>query len=141
MRRHWEQAPNAPVTLTVASDAHRGQVFAACFQLLPPANGTSLADRLICLEPQTHEGESRTVLRQEWLDECGEHDFASGPALRLVAPPANALSESLREPTAAAVAHLGQAALERGESVDPFQLLPCYGRLSAAEEKRQAREA
>ena len=57
-----------------------------------------------------------------------------GEDARLV-PPANRL------PSAATVAELGQAALERGESADPAALTPLYLRRSEAELGRERRHA
>ena len=48
------------------------------------------------------------------------------------------LSEEAGRPQAETVARLALRRLERGESDDPYTLLPDYGRLSAAEEKRVA---
>lgn len=111
-------------------DAQRQQLFAACFQ-----PGTqNVIDRL----PET-----LVIGVDDWLDQLRAGDVVSGPPLEELSGrlPADvrAVDAARWSPTAEVVARLGIAGLERGETVDPMQLVPHYFRRSAAEEKAEAK--
>lgn len=100
-------------------DAQRGDVFAA--RLATPT-------------------ETTLISQQAWLRSLQPGDIVAGPVLEKLAAelpdPAHAAPAETWRPRAETVALLALGAAER---VSPFELLPLYGRLSAAEEKLAAR--
>ena len=109
-----------PERLWTILDAERKELFVSCFS----AND---------------DAQTRILPVKEWLDELQPYEHVTGPPLTRLKdrlPPNVTLAPAeLWAPRAEEVGHLGIAALERGESVDPMQLVPNYYRRSAAEEK------
>lgn len=111
-------------------DAQRQELFAACF----PPGWQSDGDFV----PET------AVLGCDaWLALLRSGDLVTGPPLEQLAnrlpPGVLATGAPLWQPTAEIVAGLGAATFGRGDVIDPLQLVPCYFRPSAAEEKAQSR--
>ncbi len=111
-------------------DAQRQELFAACFQPGWKEAGSRVPETLV-------------VGVDDWLGRLRVGDVVSGPPLKKLSDrlPAGVrmADASLWAPTAEAVARLGIVALERGETIDPMQLVPHYYRKSAAEEKADAK--
>ncbi|MEM6331375.1 MAG: tRNA (adenosine(37)-N6)-threonylcarbamoyltransferase complex dimerization subunit type 1 TsaB [Planctomycetota bacterium] len=102
-------------------DAHRGELFAA------PFAGPGLT------------GEVEILAEAAWLGRLAEGDTVTGPVLgRLrdrLPPGVTSADPADWLPKAETVAKLATAAVEAGDTVSPFELLPDYYRPSAAEEK------
>jgi tRNA threonylcarbamoyladenosine biosynthesis protein TsaB len=112
--------------LRTVLDAHRNELFAATFE----RNG----DRWRRTE------ETHLVGVDAWLASLAEGDVITGPVVvRLQSRSPSgviAIDASLREPNAGAVAQLAADTYRAGRRDDPWNLIPWYGRLAAAEEKR-----
>lgn len=128
---------DGPVRLSVASNAYRSQVF---------VSEGALAHEESAL------GQTFDIIEHaKWLSQLprGGVDWVSGPALAIPIPEnlqhalkkVQVTPESLWEPRAATIGRLGLQRLLAGDAASPEALLPDYGRLSAAEEKRQQRDA
>ena len=121
-----EGAPAGAGPLWAVLDAQRSELFAARFdRSAPAAEQTGVPFEVLPAD--------------QWLARLSVGDAATGPPLaklqeRLPAGVAP-LEPAYWAPAASAVARLGAALAARGETVDPLQLVPLYGRLSAAEEK------
>ncbi len=104
-------------------DAQRRELFAARFEA-----GQLTTEPVILPE-------------DDWLTQLTTGDTVIGPILKQLAPqlPTDVVvtAEENWQPQAETVARLALTALESGNTVGPFQLLPNYYRLSAAEEKLQ----
>lgn len=133
------------IHLSVASNAYRSQVF-ACHATLP-VNTDSPSQ--IEKRPQLALAEPFSIVSHtDWLGALPQFAWVSGPALRIPRPQAysealaqiQVVPESLWDPQAVTIGQLGRQRLLAGEAVAPTALLPDYGRLSAAEEKRQAQQ-
>ncbi|MGC3968885.1 MAG: tRNA (adenosine(37)-N6)-threonylcarbamoyltransferase complex dimerization subunit type 1 TsaB [Pirellulales bacterium] len=113
-------------------DAHRGELFAASYRR--DAAGTWQR------EDATRECSLPTV--DAWLTQLAPGDMVTGPIVSRLAAKlpdgVSAVAEELRQPQARHVAQLASRRLARGERDDVWNLVPYYGRLSAAEEKRLA---
>jgi tRNA threonylcarbamoyladenosine biosynthesis protein TsaB len=108
-------------------DAQRQQLFAAQYVLR--------AGRLEELSS------TQLVAARDWLAALPAHLHVTGPGLRkwvLELPDRiSTAAEGVWEADARTLGRLATERAARGESVDPWQLLPRYYRPSAAEEKRQ----
>jgi tRNA threonylcarbamoyladenosine biosynthesis protein TsaB len=111
-------------------DAQRQELFAACFQPGWQNEDAGLPEILV-------------IGVDDWLGRLRAGDVVSGPPLKKLSDrlPADVrvADASLWSPKAETVARLGIASLERGEVIDPMQLVPHYYRKSAAEEKADAK--
>ena len=107
-------------------DAQRGELFVGAFD----------AGKL--------SGELSILSEAAWLEQLKPGDVAIGPVLSRLAErlpeSVTAAPESGWRPLAETVAGLAITAVEAGQTVSPFELLPNYYRLSAAEEKLGAGE-
>jgi tRNA threonylcarbamoyladenosine biosynthesis protein TsaB len=110
-------------------DAHRNELFAASFR--------REGDKWTRAEP-TH-----LIGVEAWLAALGEGDVVTGPIVGKFAArlPAGVVTVDglRRQPSAGAVAELAAELYAAGRRNDPWTLVPWYGRLAAAEEKRQAK--
>jgi tRNA threonylcarbamoyladenosine biosynthesis protein TsaB len=110
-------------------DAHRNELFAASFRRQD--------DRWLRAEP-TH-----LVGVEAWLASLQAGDAVTGQVVtKLLArlpSGVGTVAASMRGPTAGAVAELAADLFAAGRRDDPWTLVPWYGRLAAAEEKRQAK--
>jgi tRNA threonylcarbamoyladenosine biosynthesis protein TsaB len=110
-------------------DAQRQELFAACF----PSGWQNQENWPL---------ETLVIAADDWLGRLRSGDVVSGPPLKNLSErlPADVrmADSSHWSPAAAVVARLGIAGLERGEEIDPMQLVPHYYRKSAAEEKAEA---
>ncbi len=107
-------------------DAQRNELFAACYDPSPERIwGASDATKLLSAD--------------DWLAGLRPGDRVVGPVVAKYADrlPAGVLvaTEQQCQPSAQVVGRLGAQMLDRGLECDPFQLVPYYHRLSAAEEK------
>jgi tRNA threonylcarbamoyladenosine biosynthesis protein TsaB len=119
--------PARPRLWTVL-DAQRQELFAACFHEGHVA-GDDAAD-------------ATEILSVNQLSEqLRPGDAIIGPPLAKLReelpPTVEVLDQSLWRPTAGPVGALGIQRLAAGQGVSPLQLVPCYYRKSAAEEKAQ----
>lgn len=110
----------------VAIDAQRQELFAA------PFSAGKLQD-----EP--------TILsRDTWLQRLAPGETVVGPVLKSLRTRlpegVTAAAESAWRPRAETVARLAVEIVESGQAVSPFELLPNYYRLSAAEEKHKEKQ-
>lgn len=116
-------------------DAHRGELFAASYRR--DAVGAWLR------EDTTRECSLPTV--DAWLAQLAPGDIVTGPVLAKLASrlPSGvvAAAEDVWTPQALYVAKLAARRLAAGERDEVWNLVPFYGRLSAAEEKRLAQES
>lgn len=114
-------------TLHTILDAHRQELFHAVF-------------RRDVETAWTRETDSHLIGVEAWLASLQPDDAVIGPIVEKHAPrlpPQTLLATAeAREPNAAAVATLAAELHQSGRRDDPFQLLPRYLRLAAAEEKR-----
>lgn len=113
-------------------DAQRGDVFTASY------------DQLV-LQELGQADRTQLLSGAEWLDQLQPGDVVIGP---VVAKYADRLPEGVVvaasgqcQPQSRSVGQLGLSLLERGITSDPFQLVPHYHRLSAAEEKARAQRS
>lgn len=115
-----------------ALDAQRGDVFAAWYnethrQLLGETDRTQL------------------LAGEAWLQDLGSGDLVIGPVVQHygdhLPDGVRTASAEICTPRPSAVADLGFELLERGQTADPFQLVPQYHRLSAAEEKARSKRS
>lgn len=114
-----------------ALDAQRGDLFVACYAANDwKALGESDLTQLLA-------GDT-------WLAKLETGDTVIGPIVDRFAdrlPPGIAMAKATQcQPQARTVAKLGLELAERGQLSDPFQLVPRYHRLSAAEEKARAKQ-
>ena len=120
----YPQCDHAPRTHAVL-DAHRSELFAATFEY-PPTGGQD--------PPPV-----RLIAQADWPATLHPQDAATGPGVALVSDQLATgiliAPEESRLPRAENVALLGGEAFDAGRGVEPWQLLPDYYRLSAAEEK------
>lgn len=116
-------------TLHAIVDAHRQELFAAEFR-------NSGDGRWMRTTP------TRLVGAAAWIAGLRSGDAATGPiveklaarfAVEVVLPP-----PAMREPSAGTVAKIAAELHAAGRRDDPWTLVPWYGRLAAAEEKRLA---
>lgn len=117
----------APGRIWSVQNAQRKQLFAACFARAPSA-----------AEPRLFRPTVRVIDIEAWIAELAPGDAVVGPPvakLRAQLPADLALLDAAEAPTATQVGRLGIVMAELGETVDPMQLTPDYGRMSAAEEK------
>lgn len=102
-------------------DAQRGELFAQSFDREGPRS------------------EQVILSADRWLEALQPGDAAIGPVLKKFSeklPAGVAVAdEQLWQPQAETVARLAADAIEAGQTCSPFDLVPKYGRLSAAEEK------
>lgn len=123
--------PASSTRLWAVLDAHRGQLFAAAYR--------NDSDGRWRREDPTSECSLPTV--DDWLDQLQPGDVANGPILSRLAHrlPSGvvAVSDELRQPQAACVAQLASELFAQGRRDDIWNLVPFYGRLSAAEEKQR----
>ncbi len=107
-------------------DAQRGDLFTAYYTAADLATLGEL-DR------------TRLIEAENWLAKLKPGDTVIGPVSGRYAdqfPPGIRVADAERStPRAATVAKLGFKLLDQGQFADPFQLVPQYHRLSAAEEK------
>lgn len=128
------QPHHSPPTARVWAvlDAQRGDLFAACYA----------ADDRHCLG---NDDPTRLVSGDGWLAELASGDIVVGPVASKYAdrlPDGVQLAEpSLHLPRAAAVCDLGYTMRCRNLHRNPFELVPQYHRLSAAEEKARTQSA
>lgn len=130
--RQWfayPQCDHAPRT-HVAMEAHRGEFFATAFDYPPTGDK----------DPP----EVQIIEHTAWAASIPGGDAANGPG---VAQVADQLADGVvlapeqdRPPRADALAKLAGEAFDAGRGVAPWQLMPDYYRLSAAEEKAAANE-
>jgi tRNA threonylcarbamoyladenosine biosynthesis protein TsaB len=122
------QAPLDGDRLHAVLDAHRGQLFAGRYVR---NSGIWRAD-----------GPWHLPTIDEWLGALAPGDLVSGPIVGRISArlPADvrAVEEQHRMPDAATVARLAAELHAAGRRDDVWKLVPNYGRLAAAEEKRQA---
>ncbi len=125
-----QNAPPEALSVRVASDAQRGELYAADFAR--PAPG----------QPLRRTGPTRIEASEAWLARLAPGDYALGPALErpALATPDGVLrvAPGLDHPAPAPLLCLARAALAAGRRDDPWALEPIYLRRSAAEEKRDA---
>lgn len=125
------RAPRTRDPIVAVLDARRDEVYAAGFarsgDALEPgelAEGLYAAEELVARLP------ARCVLVGDGVAVCGERIRAEkGRGVRLLAPPRG-------RPRARDVGLLGLRLLERGEGVDPADLVPRYIRRAEAEVRR-----
>ncbi|MEN1680893.1 MAG: tRNA (adenosine(37)-N6)-threonylcarbamoyltransferase complex dimerization subunit type 1 TsaB [Planctomycetota bacterium] len=124
---------------TLAVIAHQARRHA------PSANGWAVLDaqRAQLFAARLSAPHETTIVDKEaWLGSLREGEVVAGPILEKLAerlPPGVVTApESAWRPHAEIVAEL---ALSAADSVSPFELMPIYGRLSAAEEKLAEKEA
>lgn len=121
-------------TVVAALDARRGEVYWGAFD--GETHQRLVEDRA---EPLSQ--------LEKFLENCKKPVFFVGDGAELCYNRYNKLlgvsncPPALRHPRAAGVCLAAQAALERGETVSPVQLLPTYLRLSQAERERAERLA
>ena len=102
-------------------DAQRSELFAASYSGSSP-------------------GGVLRIPRAEFRERLMPGDLVVGPVAESLAPTLPAGVEwTTKEPNAAAVARLAACKLAAGDTADPFQLVPAYHRVSAAEEKHGGR--
>jgi tRNA threonylcarbamoyladenosine biosynthesis protein TsaB len=122
--------PPSDARLWALLDAHRGEVFAASYRVNTAGDWIR--------EDITRECALPTV--DAWLAQLAPGDIVTGPVLAKLAsrlpPGVVAAAEELRSPQARHVATLAAKRLAAGDRDDVWNLVPFYGRLSAAEEKR-----
>lgn len=123
-------APSDVVSVQVASDAQRGELFVEEFDRQPTGIWLSAAP-------------VRIVNVREWADSLDPNSVVMGPGLeKLVATLAGRcriLDSELWTPRAACLAELGELAAQDGLLTDSWSLEPAYLRKSSAEEKWEAR--
>lgn len=125
--------------ITTAVDAQRGEVSAQTFQLTPSRHFSQE------LFPEPID-ERRLLTFNAWwaLAEHGSSMLFGGPILQKIAVQkpdhVRLIDESLWQPNAIGVARVAWERLLNGESDDLLTLQPYYSRLSAAEEKKLARD-
>lgn len=111
-------------------DAQRQELFAAGFQPGWQNSRKGVPETLV-------------IGIDDWIGQLRKGDLVTGPPLeklsRQLPPSVTPTDASLWSPSAVVVAKLGLVALERGEAIDPMQLVPNYYRKSAAEEKAEAK--
>jgi tRNA threonylcarbamoyladenosine biosynthesis protein TsaB len=121
------QAPSTGDVLHAVLDAHRQELFTADFRR--DAAGSWIRN-----------GESRLITVEAWLAALRPGDAVIGPVLgRLSARLPDSIvvaSSDACEPHAGTVAELAAEAYAAGRRDDIWQIIPWYGRLAAAEEKR-----
>jgi tRNA threonylcarbamoyladenosine biosynthesis protein TsaB len=119
---------STPARLWTVLDAQRQELFAARFDASRP------------IIDQAHPA-TEIIAIDAWLDRVELGDAVAGPPLAKLTPrlPAGvvAVPQELWQPSAAAAGRLGFALYERGESIEPLELVPRYYRKSAAEERAQ----
>ena len=110
-------------------DAQRQELFAACFQ----ASTDAVTE---------HPPETQLLSEDDWIDLLMPGDLVCGPPLKELADRipsgVNVADSQLWSPTAASVGRLGYRVFQTHSGTDPMQLVPCYYRKSAAEEKADA---
>jgi tRNA A37 threonylcarbamoyladenosine modification protein TsaB len=110
-------------------DAHRGQLFAACYEIA--ADG-----------PPRQSRPTQIMETQQWLAQVRPYDLVTGPVVERLSPrlPANVepVAESLRVSTASTVARIAWQKWQQGGRDDAWRLAPDYVRKSAAEERLEA---
>lgn len=123
--------PANEARLWAVLDAHRGQLFAAAYR--------SDAEGRWQREDPTSECALPAV--DDWLAQLQSGDWVTGPIVARLANrlPAGVVAapEELREPQAASVAKIASTLFAQGRRDDVWNLVPYYGRLSAAEEKQR----
>lgn len=134
------QANVRGTTLWTLLDAHRSQLFVGRF-LADPAEGSTHATA--GPRPLRRDPDVATLWDvDEWLGAVRAGDVVSGPIvgrLKSSLPPGVILAdEATWEPDAGTVALLAAELYDAGRRDDVRQLVPQYGRLPAAEEKRLA---
>lgn len=119
-----DRVPTEHSRFLVLDDAQRGDVFVRPYSR--DDAGIPVAEALIEILP-----------RDEWFARVTPNDVVTGPGAtrfeETLAGRCRLIEESLRGATAGSVARLAAANLERGETVDPFELVPQYHRRSSAE--------
>ena len=108
-------------------DAQRNQLFVACFEDAEAAVSQRNPTARLCDV-------------QQWLADLRPGETVVGPPIEKLRSqlPAGVIAEtSPPRPNAADVGLVGIEFFRRGQTVDPLQLVPDYGRKSAAEEKRE----
>ncbi len=119
------QSPADVKEVTVVLDAGRGDVYSATYR--------REAEELQIRRPL------EIIPLVTWRTTREKNETLIGPGLHGIDPPpeANVLPAELWEPNAATVAKLAFGRWKAGATDDVWSLTPCYGRLSAAEEKRK----
>jgi tRNA threonylcarbamoyladenosine biosynthesis protein TsaB len=127
-----EQAPHDIAAVAVAMDAGRGQVFAASF-------ARDLAGQFVWQRA------AELLTEQAWLASLAPPYAATGPSLENLAsrlpPDVAAVPREFWNASAAAIGRLGWQLFNAGQRDDPFQLVPLYLRLTAAEEQWERKNA
>ncbi|MBA4017460.1 MAG: tRNA (adenosine(37)-N6)-threonylcarbamoyltransferase complex dimerization subunit type 1 TsaB [Pirellula sp.] len=122
--------PTGSARLWAVLDAHRGQLFAASYR----------TDSDGCWQREDATTECSLPTVDDWLAQLQPGEIVTGPILaRLKARlPTGVIAapEVLWQPQAAYVANVGARLFAQGHRDDLWNLVPYYGRLSAAEEKR-----
>lgn len=121
------QAPMSAGTLHAVIDAFRGELFTARFKVVDGHWTRSDETHLVGVEP--------------WLAALSAGDVVTGPVLEKLGTrlPSTALvaNATAWQPRAETVAELAAELYLAGRRDDPWKLVPWYGRLAAAEEKRR----
>lgn len=121
--------PNNPITIAVAIDAQRGDVYSARFQ--------AMGELLECLSP------AAICATDDWIAALAPGWVVTGPALEALLPrlPSDVLIAPRERwmPTATTVGRLAAAKYAAGQHDDVWTLAPLYLRRTAAEEKRDSR--
>lgn len=134
------QATPLPQILQVILDAQRQELFVAEYQHLPESSPAP--DQL---HPWLRQQPDAIVPVNAWLESLAASNFSSprqvtGPALNKLRdrlpPHIHLASENLRHPQAATIARLARERHRAGSASELFTLVPNYGRVSYAEEKR-----
>ncbi len=136
------QAEVCDRTLWTLLDAHRGQLFVGRYA--PHFEGNDDAGAR-GLRPLQRSPDVAPLWRvDDWLAAVRAGDVVIGPIVRRLKPrlpPGAAVAdEATWEPDATTVARLTAEHYEAGRRDDLWQLVPNYGRLPAAEEKRRSHE-
>ncbi|MGE0607508.1 MAG: tRNA (adenosine(37)-N6)-threonylcarbamoyltransferase complex dimerization subunit type 1 TsaB [Pirellulales bacterium] len=122
------QVPPECAAIETVIDAHRQQLFVGRFERTPPGH--------LCWQ-----GETELVEFDDWLQALSPDRWLCGPILEKLRPQlpdwVQLVSETCWQPRAAAVGQLAAEQYAAGRRGDIWQMLPFYGRASAAEEKRQ----
>jgi tRNA threonylcarbamoyladenosine biosynthesis protein TsaB len=125
------QAPAEAASLHAIVDAHRNQLFAACYERDP--------------RQQLHRTDPTQVIDiSTWLDRLKSGDWVCGPGLRRVRSqvPSGVLlaDEAASVPDAVQVGRVALDLYRAGHRDDLWELAPQYYRASAAEEKAPPRK-
>ena len=128
--------PASAARLWAVLDAHRGQLFAASYR-------TDVDGRW---QREDAKSECSLPTVEQWLAQLGPGDVVTGPIIArlvnrlpegIVTVPDSTAPDELRQPQAEHVARLASRLFAGGRRDDVWNLVPYYGRLSAAEEKQR----